>query len=258
MPALLCSHSEFLHAGTTDIDVQVDLEIAAGAVNARRLERALRDAGFKPDQQWAWRWVARGTNPDTVVKFELLADRENAPAESTLRFDGCESLGAVNLRGTGFAAHDVQVHRLTSGDVDSKHPLELNVVGLAGYLLAKTAAARERRLPKDWYDLAFVLIHNDAGGPSAAAEAVAARFSDDLIGPIRTALEDLAANFADPRAQGPAAYTNQMLLDHPDLNSIELAADAVVAVGAFCELLMRVPEPVSDPLGSTGDTSNRR
>lgn len=237
MPALLCSHSEFLHAGTTDIDVQVDLEIAAGAVNAPRLEGALREAGFEPDRESTWRWVAMGTTPETVVKFELLADRENAPAESTLRFDGCESLSAVNLRGTGFAARDVQVHRLTSDDVDSRQSLELNVVGLAGYVLAKAAAARERRLPKDWYDLAFVLIHNDAGGPSAAAEAVAARFSDDLIGPIRTALDDLAANFADSGAQGPGAYVNQMLIDHPELNRIELAADAVVAVSTFCQCL---------------------
>ena len=41
VPELLCSGSTFRHAGTTDVDVQVDLEIACGAVNTARLERAL-------------------------------------------------------------------------------------------------------------------------------------------------------------------------------------------------------------------------
>lgn len=41
---LLCSTSGLSHAGTTDVDVQLDLEIAGGGVNTRRLERALRNA----------------------------------------------------------------------------------------------------------------------------------------------------------------------------------------------------------------------
>lgn len=38
VPELLCSGSGFRHAGTTDIDVQVDLEVASGSVNAARLD----------------------------------------------------------------------------------------------------------------------------------------------------------------------------------------------------------------------------
>ncbi len=40
VPELLCATSDYQHAGTTDIDVQVDLEIAVGAVNTARLEQA--------------------------------------------------------------------------------------------------------------------------------------------------------------------------------------------------------------------------
>ena len=60
VPELLCSSSTFNHAGTTDIDVQVDLEIASGAVNTSRLERAPRNAEFEPDQERIWRWKADG------------------------------------------------------------------------------------------------------------------------------------------------------------------------------------------------------
>lgn len=114
----------------------------------------------------------------------------------------------------------------------------MNVTGLAGFLLAKIAAANSRRKPKDWYDIAFVLIHNDLGGPDEAAGAVLSRFGDDLTGSIRTAIEDLRANFAAPSAQGPIAYADQILLDHPELDRAVVRADAVVAVEHFCERVL--------------------
>ena len=39
----------YQHAGTTDVDVQVNLEIAYGAENAARLEQSLKNAEFVPD-----------------------------------------------------------------------------------------------------------------------------------------------------------------------------------------------------------------
>lgn len=55
---------------------------------------------------------------------------------------------------------------------------------------------------------------------------------------LRTALGDLHANFAHPRAQGPEAYADQMQVDHQDLDGANLRAEAVLAVGAFCEALL--------------------
>jgi hypothetical protein len=233
VPELLCATSDYDHAGTTDIDVQVDLEIACGSVNTARLERALHNAEFEPDEQRVWRWRADGPGNASFVKFELLADLEDQPAGIDVTFDGCTALGAANLRGTGFAARDIEIRQLVAriGGID--HTAEVNVTGLAGFILAKSAAARSRRKPKDWYDLAFVLLHNDAGGPVAAAEAVMERFPADLAGPVRSALDDLKANFDDPTHQGPAAYAEQLLLDHPDLDRAVALADAVVAVQDF-------------------------
>jgi hypothetical protein len=233
VPEMLCAGSAWRHAGTTDVDVQVDLEIACGAVNTARLETALRNAEFEPDTAKVWRWVAHGAPAKTVVKFELLADLDTEPNEATVHFDACESLGAVNLRGTGFASQDVEVRTLTAKVAGDALTVEVNVSGLAGFLLAKAAAARARRTPKDWYDLAFVLLHNDRGGPRQAAEAVRERFDTDLIGAVRTSLDDLLANFTSPGDQGPRAYAEQMHLDHPDLDLATIAADAVLGVEAF-------------------------
>lgn len=238
VPELLCAKSEFRHAGTTDVDVQVDLEIACGTVNTLRLERALRNAEFEPDAHRVWRWTTNGGGTTTVVKFELLADRDDVPAAATLVFDSCDALGAVNLRGTGFASRDIVVHELKARVGDIIRHVEINVTGLAGFLLAKTAAAYSRRKTKDWYDIAFVLLHNDAGGPEAAARAVHGRFGTELVGATRTSLQDLVANFATASAQGPQSYADQMLIDHPELDPVTIAADAVVAVGAYHRLLL--------------------
>lgn len=231
VPELLCVGSEFRHAGTTDIDVQVNLEIACGSVNTERLERALRNAEFEPEVDY-WRWSAPGPERRTVVKFELLADLDDVPAEATVLFDGCERLGAANLRGTAFATRNVEVRELTARVGEDERTVQVNVTGLAGFLMAKCAAANSRRAPKDWYDIAFVLMHNNAGGPHQAAEAVVACFGDERKA-LRSAMDDLLANFAEPNAQGPRAYAGQMRVDHPELDNATLRADAVVSVRAF-------------------------
>ena len=79
-----------------------------------------------------------------------LADLRDEPAEATVVFDACENLGALNLRGTGFATRDMEVRELSArvGGVDRS--AEVNVSGLAGFLLAKAAAAGVlAALPRD-------------------------------------------------------------------------------------------------------------
>ncbi|MHB1710614.1 MAG: hypothetical protein ACYCV7_04320 [Acidimicrobiales bacterium] len=184
VPELLCSGSGMLHAGTTDVDVQVDLEIAAGAVNMVRLEQALANAEFEVDVNRVWRWRTEAGGHRAFVKFELLADLDGELAGAIVNFDACESLGAVNLRGTGFAARDYTPLRIRSraGGVD--YEVDVNVTGLAGFLLAKVAAAYGRRKEKDWYDIAFVLLHNDFGGPEGLPQGVCPRRAEGSL-PIR-------------------------------------------------------------------------
>lgn len=242
VPDLLCRRSSTLHVGTTDVDVQVNLEIDGGSINATHLEAALRSAGFVPDVERVWRWQDRSA-PGMVVKAEFLADLDDVPNQSTVAFDGCDHLGAVNLRGTRFATRDWQLHPLVAPGPAGDIHVELRVAGLAGYLLAKTYAAHRRRAVKDWYDLAYVLIHNDAGGPRYAAKAVIDRFADDIVGETRTALDDLAGNFVSSDAQGPQAYAETMLGLHPEHDWDLLTNDAVAAMNLFMTELKERREP---------------
>jgi Nucleotidyl transferase AbiEii toxin, Type IV TA system len=232
VPDLLCRTAARPHQGTTDVDVQVDLEIQGGSVNSERLERALTDCGFTPDSQKIWRWRDKSA-PELVVKIEFLADLADVADHITVSFDGCESLGAVNLRGTGFAARDWTLHSITSTIDGEQATVQLRVATLPAYLLAKTHAAHGRGLPKDWYDIAYVLLHNDAGGPSAAAQQVVERFAPDLVGATATALGELSANFDNANAQGSFAFATTMVGLHPDLDFDVLANDAVAAVRDF-------------------------
>lgn len=141
VPELLCAASGWRHAGTTDVDVQVDLEVACGAVNTARLENALRNAEFEPDTDRVWRWVADGTDVKTVVKFELLADLDTEPNQATVRFDACDNLGAVNLRGTGFASRDPVIQQLTAKIGGDLLTVEVNVSVLPG----SSSPSRQRR-----------------------------------------------------------------------------------------------------------------
>lgn len=239
VPALLCAKSTKRHAGTSDVDVQVDLEIAGGSVRAARLEEALLNAEFEPDDQRVWRW--RLNDPAGVratVKFELLADLADKPNNATVEFTGCKHLGAANLRGTGYAARDIVVQKIRASDQGTWREVEINVTGLAGFLLAKVAAAHGRRKEKDWYDVAFVLLHNDHGDATAAAERVLAVFGRP-IGEMCTQLLDLQANFADSSAQGSRAYVKQFIENHPDEDAETVAADGQLAVAAFTERLLR-------------------
>lgn len=239
VPALLCAGSPQRHAGTTDVDVQVNLEIAGGAVQAARLEQALRNAEFVPDDERVWRWEL--TDPSrrrATVKFELLADLDTEPEGVTVTFSGCKHLGAANLRGTGYAVRDRQVHQLTANDHGVRRHAEINIAGLGGFLLAKAAAAYGRHKPKDWYDIAFVLLHNDHGDAFAAAHRVREIFGPPTASML-THLQDLRANFEEATAQGTQAYVEQLTLDHPDLDPATVAADGQLAVQAFCEGLVR-------------------
>jgi len=223
VPELLCDKSGAMHAGTTDVDVQVDLEIAAGAINAKRLEQALGNAEFESVDGKVSRWQYRADGKKAVVKFELLADLDDVPANATLDFEGCDALGAVNLRGSGFASRDYALHALRSQVGGIRYDVEVKVSGVAGFLLSKVAAAYGRRKEKDWYDIAFVLLHNNVGGPTDAAERTKSVFSADLVGQTRTALDELLSTFTRETDQGPNAYASQFLIDHPGEDRINFA-----------------------------------
>lgn len=236
VPELLCTRSNTLHIGTTDVDVQVNLEIVNGSTNTVRLENALRNAGFTPERERVWRWNDVRA-PGLIVKAEFLTDLDDVRNHTTVTFDNSQLLGAINIRGTGYAARDWEVRQIES-EIDGKTvSASLRVANVAGFLLTKIHAAHDRHAVKDWYDIAFVLIHNDVGGPRKAGELVSKRFGTDLVGQTRTAIDELASNFTDQRAFGTRAYADTMLSMNTEEDWDIRANDAVAAISEFVAML---------------------
>ncbi len=219
------------HLGTTDVDVLLVTHLTAGR-DLSPIERALKAMAFAPDDD-GWRWS--GVVAGRLVKIEFLCDLGDQPAESIVTPKGCLALRAVNLRGTGNVEHDYRDMTLHGPDGD----VHVRYAGLAGYLLSKAAAARTRGADKDYYDLAYVLLHNDAGGPTAAAAVINAGTLREALPGMATTFAELSERFRDDRAQGPRAYAQESLKVTPDEDAALLAADAAAAVREFLAALDR-------------------
>lgn len=232
VPELLCTTTEARHQGTTDVDIQINLEVELDDEHASELEQALLAAGFSADSEQMWRWLDH--EHGTVVKVEFLCDLDYEPAESLVMFSGAKTLGAVNLRGTGYAARDWTLHNLSATIDDRLVAAQVRFAALADYLLAKVHALRNRRFEKDMYDFAYVLIHNDVGGPGPAADEVMAKFGDDLPS-LHSMFRGLGASFSSPADAGPTAYARLAppLDSESEEDPARLAGDAYAAVTEF-------------------------
>lgn len=217
------------HLGTTDVDVLLVTRLTAGR-DLRPIERALDAMEFAPEGD-GWRW--RGRIDSRLVRIEFLCDLDDQPAEAIVTPAGCSRLRAVNLRGTGNVEHDHRVIALDGPD----GPVRVRIAALAGYLLSKAAAARTRGADKDYYDLAYVLLHNHAGGSAAAAAVInASKLQPALAGMSSTFLE-LRERFRNDRAAGPRAFAQESLKVTPEADAALLAADAAAAINEFLDAL---------------------
>lgn len=213
------------HLGTTDVDILLVTQLTA-EFDLGPIEAALKAMDFSPVGD-GWRWTGRIN--ERVVKIEFLCDLDAQPAEAIVTPAGCVGLRAVNLRGTGSVELD---HReLTLQGPDG--PVRVRFAALAGYLLAKIAAARTRGADKDYYDLAYVLLHNDAGGPTAAARSVNASPAAAKLAGMRSTLFEIRERFGNDRAVGAQAYAQEALKVTPEASRAMLAADAAAAVNEF-------------------------
>ncbi|HEU4462384.1 MAG TPA: hypothetical protein VFR75_07320 [Solirubrobacterales bacterium] len=222
------------HLGTTDVDILLVSHLTVDE-DLGHVERGLKAIDFEP-VEGGWRW--RGRVDGKAVKMEFLCDLATAREHETIEIQGCDELRAQNLRGTGYVAEDWAWEPLTAMLPNGRETeIRARFAKLGGYLLSKLVAARTRGAAKDFYDLAYVLLHNRAGGPrEAAAVLLAGDLRDSLAGLSGTLLE-IRERFRVPNAIGPNGFAAQSRELYPDLDERELRADAVAAVGEFLDAL---------------------
>lgn len=217
------------HLGTTDVDVLLVTHLTESE-DLGPIEAALEAMAFSPDAD-GWRWS--GLVEDRLVRIEFLCDLDDQPAEAMVRPAGCDRLRAVNLRGTGHVERDHREYTLQLPDGD----VRVRFAGLGGYLLAKSVSARVRGADKDYYDLAYVLLHNDAGGPRQAAAVINEGVLADSLPAMRSTFAELRERFRDDRAPGAQAYSREARKVTPEDDARLLAADATAAINEFLDAL---------------------
>lgn len=222
------------HLGTTDVDILLVTHVEDGT-NLTPLERSLRSLEFRP-REGGWRWV--GSVEGRPVKIEFLCDLGDRVAEEAIPCNGCDVLEAMNLRGTRFVAMDWSWRDLSAPSPSGEALLVRGrFAGLGGYLLSKCFAVRHRALAKDFYDLAYVLIHNQAGGPRQAAELLRAGKLSDELADLSSLFEEIDARYSSSSTFAVGSYASQMLLVDPELDENVLRTNATVAVREFFEAL---------------------
>lgn len=221
------------HLGTTDVDLLLVTHLVVDA-NLGPIEKSLEAMGFAPVNGWRW----RGRVGRHVVKVEFLCDLDSRPEFEAVALPGCERLVAQNLRGTGYVSRDWSWEELSSTLQDGRAiVVEARFARLGGYLLSKCVAARHRGAEKDFYDLAYVLLHNRAGGPREAAEEIMSGDLRSAVAELRSTLIEVRERYRNPNSVGCDAYATQMRGVEPELAEAELRADAVAAVREFIDAL---------------------
>jgi hypothetical protein len=93
--------------------------------------------------------------------------------------------------------------------------VRVRFAGLEGYLLSKCVAVRTRGLEKDYYDFAFVLLHNRAGGAEAAAAQLRQGNLSDALPALRSTFLEVRERYVRSNDVGPASYADQSLQVSP-------------------------------------------
>lgn len=224
-----------MHLGTTDVDLLLVTHFDVSR-DLSPVEKSLDAMGFSPVNGWRW----RGRVETHVVKIEFLCDLDDKREFEAVALPGCEKLVAQNLRGTGYVSRDWEWESLSATLPGGRAiSVEARFARLGGYLLSKCVAARQRGAEKDFYDLAYVLLHNRAGGPREAAEEIKAGGLRSAVGELRSTLIEIGERYRTPISIGPSSYAAQMLLVEPESADAELRADAVASVREFLDELQR-------------------
>jgi len=196
VPELLAREDDLVpqHLGTTDVAVPLITHVQADA-DLGGVERALTRIDFRPDpDEDGWRW--QGLIDEVPVKLEPRCDLPDHREREVIRPRGSKVLAAANL-------------------------------------LAKCVAARWRAAAKDYFDFAYVLLHNRHGGPEGAAERLRSGELADALPALRSTFIEIRKRYVKSTDSGPTGYALQALGVDPNAGEARPRADAVDMVQRF-------------------------
>lgn len=206
------------HAGTTDVDLVLDLQMLASVDAYRRLEQNLKALGFVRGtndegraQHFSWRKPVGG---GITVVVDLLCDAGLDEGGQTAELPGERRLSALKIPGGHLVVEDHVVVELTATLLDERGVATetVRVCNIVPFVVLKVLAYEDRFEEKDAYDLVYCLMHYGQGPKDVAAQFVdrLARWPEEPLLP--RAVEILRTRFASDertpgaRKDGPTSY----------------------------------------------------
>ncbi|MBI4493207.1 MAG: antitoxin [Chloroflexi bacterium] len=230
------------HAGTTDVDLILDLQVLGQVEAYRRLEQNLKALGFirgtneeGQAQHFSWRKPVGG---EVTVVVDLLCDAPMEEGGQVAELPGERRLSALKIPGAHLAVEDYVEVELTAPLLDERGIATetVRVAGIVPFVVLKALAYEDRFEEKDAYDLVYSLMYY-GNGPADIAKAFAQAHGRWPAEPLLTrAVEILRTRFATDgrvpgaRKDGPASYA-RFLADpgRPDLVARHRQDGAAVA-----------------------------
>lgn len=135
-----------LHAGTTDVDLVLDLEVLAGVEAYRRLEQNLTALGFvrgRNDegqaQHFSWRMPV---GEDATVVVDLLCDAPSGEGGRVATLPGERRLSALKIPGAHLVTRDFVPVELTAELLGERGVATetVRVAGITAFLVLKALA----------------------------------------------------------------------------------------------------------------------
>lgn len=163
-----------MHAGTSDVDIVLNLEILAAGNEYASLAQQLKARGFtrwvEEGQSASWRWRRRVNNNIEVV-VELLRDAGDEEPGRTISVDG-EKVSALTIKHARIV-HDWYQEKEISAQLLDGDGLSVDIVRFAdvpAFVILKALALDQRQERKDAADLIHVIRY------SGSVQEVAALF----------------------------------------------------------------------------------
>jgi hypothetical protein len=206
------------HAGTTDVDLVLDLEILTDVEAYRTLEQNLQNLGFQRGknydgrpQHFSWRKPA---GEGITVVVDLLCDAAIEEGGRVVAIAGERRLSALKIPGAHLVTADYTEVPLTAALLDERGVAteRVRVANIVPFIVLKALAYDDRMEEKDAYDLVYCLEHYGDGPIDVAAEFVdrLGRWPDEPLLPH--ALDIVRRRFVSDgqtqgvRKDGPTSY----------------------------------------------------
>jgi hypothetical protein len=196
------------HAGTTDVDVVIDLQILADTGAYETLEANLKRLGFERGEndegaKVSWRWQTK-TEHGAKMILEFLADDPRLRGGRVQALPTKGNISALNIPHSSMVFDLYEEAEIRTELLDEKGVAVVTVkhADIVSFTCLKAFAYEDRHEPKDAHDLVYCISHR-SGGLAAIAAAFRAQINGKHGDTVRSALEILHKRFVDtPGVEG--------------------------------------------------------